>query len=118
MFQSVNTILYCRKWRETVSFYRDRLGLPISFESEWLIEFEVSESGFLSIADERRSRVKSAVGAGMTITLRVENADATHAHLEEAGLQLGPVHAHPWGARLFRFHDPEGHRLEIWSPIP
>ena len=118
MFQSMNTILYCRKWHETVSFYRDRLGLPITFESEWLIEFGGSETGFLSIADERRSRVKSAVGAGMTITFRVENADDVHSRLESEGLTLGPVHTHPWGARLFRFHDPEGHRLEIWSPNP
>lgn len=115
MFFSVNTILYCRKWHETVAFYRERLGLPISMETDWLVEFQVSESGFISIADERRSRIRSAAGAGVTVTLRVENADAAHADLESAGLDLEPVRSHPWGARLFRFRDPEGHRLEVWS---
>ena len=116
MFASINTILYCRKWRETVDFYRDRLGFRVSFEADWFIEFQASNTGFLSIADERRARVRSASGDGVTITLRVESADLTHERLEAAGLEVGPVQTHPWGARLFRFRDPEGHRLEIWSP--
>ena len=116
MFVSMNVILYCTRWGETVDFYRDRLGLPVSFESDWLIEFRVSDGGCLSVADERRSRVKSAAGAGLTVTLRVPDADAAHARLAAAGLEVGPIQTHAWGARLFRFHDPEGHRLEIWSP--
>ncbi len=116
MFLGINTVLYCRHWRESVAFYRDRLGLPVSFESDWLVEFQVSETGFLSVADERRSRIKSASGAGLTVTLRVGDADAVHSQLEAAGLAVGRVRTHPWGARLFRFHDPEGHRLEVWSP--
>lgn len=115
VFQSMNTVLYCRKWRETVGFYRDLLGLPISFESDWFVEFKICETGFLSIADERRSRVRSAAGAGVTVTFRVEDADVAHARLGAAGIERSPVHTHPWGARLFRFHDPEGHRLEVWS---
>ena len=116
MFQSMNTVLYCRKWHETVDFYRDRLGLPVSFESDWFVEFRICESAFISIADERRARVKSAGGAGLTVTLRVDDADAAHARLGAAGVERGPVRMHPWGARLFHFHDPEGHRLEMWSP--
>ena len=115
MFLGMNTILYCHHWRETVAFYRDQLDLPVRFESDWLVEFQVSETGCLSVADERRSRIKSAAGAGLTVTLRVADADATHSHLQGAGLKVGPVRTHPWGARLFRFHDPEGHRLEVWS---
>jgi len=115
MFLSMNTILYCRKWRETVEFYRDRLGLPVSFQTDWLVEFQVSKSGCLSVADERRSRIRSGAGVGVTITMRVESADSAHARLQAAGLDLDPVQSHAWGARLFRFRDPEGHRLEIWS---
>lgn len=116
MFLTTNTILYCRRWRETVAFYRDRLGLPISFESDWLIEFQASKTGYLSVADERRARMRSASGAGVTITLRVKSAEDTRTRLQAAGVDVGPVQSHPWGARLFRFRDPEGHRLEVWSP--
>jgi len=115
MFLRMNVILYCRHWRETVEFYRDRLDLPVSFQSDWLVEFQVADTACLSVADERRARVKSAAGAGVTVTLHVGDADAAHARLEAAGLEIGPVRTHPWGARLFRFHDPEGHRLEVWS---
>ena len=116
MFLSMNAVLYCRRWPETVAFHRDQLGLSVNFESDWLIEFQVSESGYLSVADERRSRIKSAAGSGLTVTLRVQDADAAHARLAASGLELGPVRTHAWGARLFRFYDPEGHRLEVWSP--
>lgn len=112
----MNTILYCRHWRETVGFYRDHLGLSVRFETHWLVEFQVSEGGYLSVADERRSRIKTAAGAGLTVTLQVADADAAHSRLEAAGVKIDPVSTHPWGARLFRFHDPEGHRLEVWSP--
>ena len=112
----MNTIVYCRHWCETVAFYRDQLGLPVRFETDWLVEFQVCETAYLSVADERRSRIKSAAGAGLTVTLRVADADTVHSRLEGAGLKVDPVRTHPWGARLFRFHDPEGHRLEVWSP--
>lgn len=116
MFQTMNVILYCRRWRETVDFYRQRLELRTSFETDWLVEFHVADGARLSVADERRSRIKSAAGGGLTLTLRVADADATHAWLRGAGLDVAPVSRHPWGARLFRFNDPEGNRVEVWSP--
>jgi hypothetical protein len=42
-FKSANTILYCKKWQETVVFYRDNLGLPINFASDWFVEFHLGE---------------------------------------------------------------------------
>ena len=113
MFLSMNTILYWQWWPETAAYNRDQLGLPVSFESDWLVEFQVSESGCLSVAEERPSRIKSVTGVGLAVTLRVEDADAAHARLGVAGLKVGPVRKHAWNARLFRFHDPEGHRLEV-----
>ena len=66
--QTANTILYCHAWTETVAFYRDQLGLPITFESDWFVEFAPTGSARLSIADERRATIKSSHGAGITLT--------------------------------------------------
>ncbi|MBI1880481.1 MAG: VOC family protein [Chloroflexi bacterium] len=115
-FKTVNTILYCHRWQETVEFYRDKLQLPVTFTSDWFIEFELAAAARLSVADERRSKVKSNQGAGITLTLQTESADATWAELHRRGLELEVVRDHAWGARVFYFYDPEGHRLEIWSP--
>ncbi|NJN96536.1 MAG: VOC family protein [Anaerolineales bacterium] len=116
-FKTTNTILYCQKWAETVAFYQEKLALPVLFASDWFVEFELGPTARLSVADERRSKVKSCGGIGITLTLQVENTDAAWAALLARGLELEPLQDHAWGARLFYFYDPEGHRLEIWSPV-
>ena len=115
-FKTANTILYCRRWRETVDFYRHGLGLGVNFECDWFVEFRLGGAANLSIADERRASVNSVAGQGVTLALQVDDIDAAWRHLHDKGLQPGPVNDHAWGARVFYFFDPEGHRLEIWSP--
>lgn len=113
--KNTNTILYCKNWRETVDFYRHGLELPITFASDWFVEFQLTETAHVSVANERRASVKSSHGAGITITLQVESADDAWHYLHAKGLAPGPLKNHAWGARVFYFFDPEGHRLEIWS---
>ena len=116
--QTVNTILYCRAWTETVAFYRDHLALPITFTSNWFVEFALTDNARLSVADERRATIKSSNGAGITLTFQVDDADRYWATFQESGLQPTPCHTHAWGARTFYLRDPEGNRLEIWSSLP
>jgi catechol 2,3-dioxygenase-like lactoylglutathione lyase family enzyme len=115
-FESANTILYCKRWKETVAFYQRQLGLPVTFSSDWFIEFRLADAAHLSIADEARASVKSGGGQGVTLTLQVDSAEAVRALLQKRGLNPEPLRDHPWGARAFYLYDPEGHRLEIWSP--
>ena len=112
--KSANTILYCGKWEETVRFYRDRLELPVTFSSDWFVEFRSGDGAFISIADEKRSSVKTCRGQGVTITLEVDDIEAAHRAAGEIGLNPTDIRTHPWGARVFYLRDPEGHRLEIW----
>jgi uncharacterized glyoxalase superfamily protein PhnB len=84
--------------------------------SDWFVEFQVSSTAYLSIADERRATIKSSRGEGVTLTFRVNSVDETWRQLSDCGMELGPIKNHPWGARVFYLHDPEGHRLEFWSP--
>ena len=112
-----NTILYCQNWQETVTFYRDYLNLAMTLNSDWFVEFHIAGTAHLSVADERRATIKSSRGAGITLTFRVESADAAWQQLSNRGLSPGPIKDHPWGARVFYLYDPEGHRVEIWSPM-
>jgi len=115
---TVNTILYCADWAAAVAFYRDRLGFPIIHATEWFVEFALTPTTRLSIADERRATVKSAHGQGITLTFQVDDADAVWEKLHAGGLQPTPCRDHAWDARVFYLADPEGHRLEFWSPKP
>lgn len=113
--KNANTILYCKKWRETVVFYQEYLQLPVTFASDWFVEFQLAGTAHLSIANEERATIKSNHGAGITLTLQVDNADEAWQQLHHRGINVEPLKDHAWGARVFYFYDPEGHRLEIWS---
>ena len=110
-----NTILYCRRWRECVAFYRDRLALPVSFENEWFVEFELNPGARVSVADSAKTTIESAQGRGLTLTLKVADLQAARAELEGRGLSPGSISQHPWGASVFYLADPEGRRIEFWS---
>ncbi len=111
---SINTILYCNKWQETVEFYQNWLKLPVNFSSDWFVEFQLGQSAYLSVADATRATIKSSQGAGLTLTLRVENAAEAWQMLKHNGIAVGPI-KEVWGACVFYFYDPEGYRLEVWS---
>lgn len=113
---STNTVLYCRNWQETVDFYQDELELSVTFATDWFVEFRLVGSAHLSVADERRATIKSSRGVGITVTLQVGNVAETWRILHDKGLAVEPVKDHPWGARSFFLYDPEGHRIEFWSP--
>lgn len=112
---SLNIILYCKKYGETLRFYRDMLGLPVSADMGWLTEFRASENSFITVADEARSSVKSAGGLGITITLKVNDADEAGKNMRAAGMSPGETGDFPPNARRFFLHDPEGNRIEVWS---
>lgn len=115
--KTTNMILYCKEWEKTVWFYRDQMQLPVNFSTDWFVEFRLNAISRLSIADERRSSIKSCRGKGVTLALEVEDIEAMRVYMEKIGLKPTMISKHPWDARVFHLFDPEGHRIEIWQPI-
>ncbi len=115
--KTANTIFYCRKWEESVRFYRDHLNLRVNFSTDWFVEFYLGTRSRLSIADEKRACIKSANGKGITLSLEVENIDHAWGVAEKAGITPTTIKKHPWDARVFYLLDPEGHRVEIWQSV-
>jgi len=109
-----NTILYCRNWETTVKFYRDVLKLRVNHEAEWLVEFQLVDNTYLSIANAAHTSIKSSNGDGITLSFQVETIDVAHRQLCEIGIETGPIKP-IWGSRAFYIFDPEGHRIELWS---
>ena len=112
---TTNTILYCKEWKKTVRFYRDKLKLPIIFSTDWFVEFRINAMSRLSIADENRSSINSCGGKGVTISLEVDDIEAVREYAEKAGMKPTELRKHPWDAQVFYIFDPEGHRIEIWQ---
>ncbi|MBF0120202.1 MAG: VOC family protein [Desulfobacterales bacterium] len=113
--KTVNTIIYCKKWKETVEFYKTKLQLEVTASFEWFIEFKLNDTSRLSIANEERTSINSSCGKGLTITMRVDNIQDTHSLLEKTGAKPTPIKDHSWGAKVIYIYDPEGNRLEFWS---
>jgi catechol 2,3-dioxygenase-like lactoylglutathione lyase family enzyme len=112
--QSANTILYCRKWKEMVAFYQAGLGLPITAATEWFVEFKLTETSRLSVADESHTSIKSANGKGITIGLQVTDLLPARSQLQAVGLNPTVI-KEVWGAKAFYVFDPEGNRIEFWA---
>ena len=112
-----NTILYCRHWKETVAFYRDRLEFEIGFQSDWFVEFRLTPNAFLSVADQSRATLASAEGKGITLSLQVDDLRATHHTFAAAGLVPTAIRFQVMGADVFYLFDPEGTRIEFWCPV-
>jgi catechol 2,3-dioxygenase-like lactoylglutathione lyase family enzyme len=113
--KTFNTILYCSKWKETVSFYQRVLDLPVLTSLDWFIEFEISDTARLSIADESKASIVSNHGKGVTITFEVDDIQTTLSNLLRLGFDELEILDHAWGARVIYIHDPEGNRIEFWS---
>lgn len=109
-----NTILYCRHWLPTVVFYRDVLKLMVSHETDWMVEFRLTDKSFLSIADTKRATIEDADGKGVTLSLQVQDLDGLRLQLHSVGVETSGIRK-VWDARAFYIHDPEGHRIEIWA---
>jgi catechol 2,3-dioxygenase-like lactoylglutathione lyase family enzyme len=112
--QRSNTILYTERWAECVEFYRAGLCLAVTHENDWFVEFALGPDSFVSIADAARSSVEPGDGRGVTLSLRVDDVNATRSALVAAGVAVGEVGTR-WGAVVIDVFDPSGNRLEFWS---
>ena len=112
--ERTNTVLYCERWPETVAFYRTVLGLGVAFENDWFVEFQLTSSSLLSIANASRATIRAVDGQGVTLTWRVPKLHETRTVLQARGVDVTEIKSR-WGADVFYCHDPEGHRIELWA---
>ena len=112
--QRSNTILYCRHWIETVRFYKKQMCLQAAFENDWFVEFQLTDTSFLSIANSARATIPDVRGQGITLAWEVRNLEQVKERLEMQEISTTPIQRR-WNALVFYCYDPEGHRLEFWA---
>jgi catechol 2,3-dioxygenase-like lactoylglutathione lyase family enzyme len=114
--ESFHTVLFCREWDACVAFYRDVLGFPVADRKRGFVEFEVAPNARIGLI---RSDGESAVnknGRAFILSFRVADVEEVHKMLSEHSRETTAVKQHAWGARVFELRDPEGRRLEFWTP--
>ena len=110
--ESFHTILYCRKWDKCVSFYRDTLGFRVVDTKPGFVEVQVTPESRIGLLRGAKNDSPGRV----ILSFRVGDVDKMHDVLSERCRDVTAVRMHPWGARLFELRDPEGRRLEFWTP--
>lgn len=104
-------------------FYADLLGLATAFASDWYVSLaaEGDADVQLGIVARQHDSVPAAhrrTGAGMLVTVEVDDVDAVHARAVARGL---PFHValrdEPWGQRHFITEDPAGVLVDVVTVI-
>ena len=120
----VETIVFVSDIASSTAFYRDVLGQPIKHDYGQIVMFE---HGF-SIHDgpnllENTYKNPGAFPNGpqgkdnLDIYFETDDLEGALAAVVESGAEIiHPIEVQPWGQRVFRFHDPDGHIVEIGDP--
>jgi catechol 2,3-dioxygenase-like lactoylglutathione lyase family enzyme len=95
---------------EVRRFYEQHWGAKTVFDCGWYVVLRLAgvETGPELCLMEPRDGATEFAG-GVTLNLRVADADAAYARLTRAGLEpMIPLEDHPWGDRGFGILDPCG----------
>jgi catechol 2,3-dioxygenase-like lactoylglutathione lyase family enzyme len=114
--EKFHTVLFCRKWKACVAFYRDVLGFEVVDSNPRFVEFQVTPGARIGLLKPTGKSVLEDTSASCILSFRVENVEKIHKILSARCKEATAVKQHSWGARLFELRDPEGRRLEFWTP--
>jgi catechol 2,3-dioxygenase-like lactoylglutathione lyase family enzyme len=127
-----HTRLLVSNFAECFQFYRDVLGLAVTWgdESGSYASFNDGHGARVSLALFVRQPMADVVGTGrlprdafcqdhFMLIAQVEDVDATVAELRERGVQfaVGPQDFPDWGIRSAYIRDPAGNLIELSSSL-
>lgn len=108
----------------TSAFYVAHFGFKPLFETDWYVHLqaESDETVNLAILDGQHETVP-VIGrgraTGLLLNFEVEDVDAVHARLVEAGLPIHlPLRDEAFGQRHFITSDPNGVLIDVITVIP
>lgn len=121
----VATIVFVSDVEGSTAFYRDVLGQQVSQDHGTVVMFE---HGF-EIHDgvnllEKTYKKPGGFANGpqgkdnLDIYFEADDLEEAYRMVSESGVRMiHPIEIQPWGQRVFRFHDPDGHIVEIGDPM-
>lgn len=123
MFKFISPLIVVKDIAASRQFYEQRLGqkvrydfgVDVQFEGDFSIHQQAHFQGLLG--DEQRFTV-TAKSNSTELYFETEDIEAAQARLRQAGVEF--VHAvqeQPWGQRVLRVYDPDGHILEIGETL-
>lgn len=97
-------------------FYRQYFSAEAIFDCGWYVNLRIGKDGPTIQFMQPRENFPAFGGAGVLLNFKVDDVDAEHTRLIEAGLKIAmPLEDHPWGDRAFSVIDPIGNAVCIYS---
>jgi lactoylglutathione lyase len=94
-----------------IAFYRERLGLPLKFQSPHWTEFATGDTTLaLHLATDEHPAGTASIGLGVS-DIEVFYSDATG-----AGVHFTSPPIEQFGAMIARFQDPDGAECSVSGP--
>jgi len=128
IFRKVNgVVLIVQDLDRCMAFYRDALGLPVTFSDPVSFAFQLEDQDFVLLTvpaavemmGEQAVSLNQEAGHRMFLCADVEDVDAAYKTLTAKGVAfIKPPKDQPWGLRTAYFADPEGNLWEFRHPLP
>jgi lactoylglutathione lyase len=127
--QLSQTRLLVRDFAGSFRFWRDAVGLPVSFGDEDGPYASFGEASRGQLALYELGMMEDAIGQArsdaprgpdqVVLSFEVEDADHATRVLEGRGVSFvsPPTDQPTWGIRVSHFRDPEGNLVELWGPL-
>jgi catechol 2,3-dioxygenase-like lactoylglutathione lyase family enzyme len=118
MFKKVDDVFFnVDDMDKAVAFYRDKLGLPVKYQSADWVELD---AGNVTIALRRygsgpEGRPELGVGEGATIVFEVDDIEAAKAELDGQGVKFVGDLFEYGSVKLAAFEDLNGNVIQIYQ---
>ena len=117
--KTISPCITTNKVEETKDFYVKYFNARVHFDCGWYVDLHFgASSSTLQFMSPQQPGQPLCNCAGLTYNFAVEDVDAEHEKLTQAGIQpVLPLEDHPWGDRGFAIVDPNGVMLYIYTEI-
>jgi len=120
-------VLFVQDLEKCTVFYRDTLGLPVSFTDANSVAFRLEDQDFVllklaaavDMISEDAVPLQHGAGHRALLCVGVEDVNATYQALTAKGVQfIKPPKDQTWGRCTAYLADPEGNLWEFWHALP